>query len=89
MFNPAKKFVRVTQLREDGFIEFDFAVGEAEIYVEMILPAMAFDEFCALNKVVFLDETTSVRIDENEALNWRLSDVNTKTINKPGGKSQA
>jgi len=89
LFNPAKKFVRVTQLREDGFIEFDFAVGEAEVYAEMILPAKAFDEFCAMNKVVFLDESTSVRIDENEALNWRLSDVNTKTINKPGGKSQA
>jgi phenol hydroxylase P0 protein len=76
LFDPAKRFVRVTRLREDGFVEFDFAVGEQEIYVEMILPARAFDEFCALNHVTFLDKATSVRIEEDAAINWRLSDVN-------------
>ncbi|GAB2182458.1 hypothetical protein DLREEDagrD3_26810 [Denitratisoma sp. agr-D3] len=89
MFDTRKKFVRVTKLREDGFIEFDFAIGEVEVYVEMILPARAFDDFCALNKVSFLDEATSVRLDERDAAHWRLGDVNRKIINNPGGKRQA
>lgn len=89
MFDPTKKFVRVTQLRDDGFVEFDFAIGGAEVYVEMILPAPAFDEFCALNKVVFLKENTSLRLDAPDASNWRLSDVNARYGAKPGGKSQS
>lgn len=87
MFDPSKKFVRVTRLREDGFIEFDFSVGEAEIYVEMILPAKAFDDFCLLNKVTFLDESTSLHIDEGDPNRWRLADVNTQ-IAKSGGNRQ-
>lgn len=89
MFDPTKKFVRVTELREDGFVEFDFAIGEVEVYVEMILPAKAFDEFCALNKVVFLKENTSLRFDEPDAAQWRLSDVNERLAGKTGGKRQS
>lgn len=89
MFDPTKKFVRVTELREDGFVEFDFAVGGAELYVEMILPAQAFDDFCALNKVTFLKENTSVRIDEPDASQWRLSDVFERHGAKAGGKRQS
>lgn len=77
-FDPAKKFVRVTKLRENGFVEFEFAVGEEEIYVEMILPAQAFDDFCLHNKVTFLDNSTSLRMASPDAANeWRLSDVNS------------
>ena len=76
-FDPSKKFVRVTKLREDGFVEFDFAVGELEIYVEMILPARAFDDFCLHNKVTFVDQNTSLRVDSPDGTDWRLSDVNT------------
>jgi phenol hydroxylase P0 protein len=45
-FDPALRFVRITQVRPDGFIEFDFAAGEPELSVELILPAAAFHEFC-------------------------------------------
>ena len=76
-FDPNKKFVRVTKLRDDGFVEFDFVVGEVEIYVEMILPAPAFDDFCLHNKVTFLDQNTSLRMDSPDGTDWRLSDVNT------------
>jgi phenol/toluene 2-monooxygenase (NADH) P0/A0 len=54
-FNPANKFVRVTELRPDGFVEFEFALGEPELFCEMILPAAAFDDFCQINRVIFLD----------------------------------
>ena len=90
MFDLSKKFVRVTQLREDGFVEFDFAIGEVDVYVEMILPAKAFDEFCALNKVVFLDERAAVRLDDDQtAAFWRLGDVNARATQKTGGKGRS
>jgi phenol hydroxylase P0 protein len=54
-FNPAEKFVKVTDLRSDGFVEFEFAIGEPELFVELILPAAMFDEFCRVNSVIFLD----------------------------------
>ena len=73
-FDPSKKFVRVAELRRDGFVEFDFAVGEPEMFVEMILPATAFDEFCALNKVVFLDRRTQLKADAGD-MDWRLRDA--------------
>ena len=73
-FDPNKKFVRVVALRPNGVVEFDFAVGEPEIFVEMILPATAFDEFCALNNVVFLDRRTQLKIGAGD-MDWRLRDA--------------
>lgn len=75
-FDPRKKFVSVVELRPDGFVEFDFAVGEPEMFVEMILPAAAFDDFCALNKVVFLDERKQLKVEAGErTMDWRMRDV--------------
>lgn len=73
-FDPSKKFVRVEELRPDGFVEFDFAIGEPELFVEMILPATAFDEFCALNKVVFLDRRARLKVGAGD-MDWRLRDA--------------
>lgn len=74
-FDPSKKFVRVTELRQNGMVEFEFAVGEPELFVEMILPAAAFDEFCALNKVVFLDERMRLKVGADSDMDWRLRDA--------------
>ena len=80
-FDPTRKFVRVKELRRDGFVEFEFALGEPELFVEMILPAAAFDEFCALNKVSFIDENSRLKLDAREDAaeraewNWSLRDA--------------
>ncbi|QID19663.1 phenol hydroxylase [Nitrogeniibacter mangrovi] len=67
-----RKYVRVRELRPDRFVEFDFAIGEPDIYVEMILHADAFDDFCALNQVTFLTDAPSASGDQQQ---WRLSEV--------------
>lgn len=54
-FDPFRKYVRITAEREDGFVEFDFALGEPELFAEMMLTRAAFDEFCAAQDVVLLD----------------------------------
>lgn len=53
--DTSRKFVRVTARRPNGFVEFDFAIGWPELSVELMLPAAAFDAFCAAHRVQFLD----------------------------------
>lgn len=73
-FDPARKFVRVIGEREGGFVEFEFAVGEPELFVEMILPAAAFSDFCSLNAVVRLDPRPAAAEDGGD-FEWRLHDA--------------
>ncbi len=78
IFDTKRKFVRVTELRANGLVEFDFAIGEPELFVELILPAAAFDEFCASNKVTFVDESGRLKMDGNDdgqEWNWSLRDA--------------
>lgn len=78
-FDPSRKFVRVNELRADGFVEFDFAIGEPELFVELIMPAPAFDEFCASNKVSFVDAKQQLKVnvgeDDSADWNWSLHDA--------------
>ncbi len=68
-----KKFVRVTGTRNDRFVEFDFAIAEPELFVEMILPLAAFEAFCAANDVIRLDEETGALLDADKR-EWRHGD---------------
>lgn len=54
-FDAARKYVRVCRQRPDGFIEFEFAIGDPELCVELMLPANAFHEFCLANDVILLE----------------------------------
>ena len=45
-FDTSKVFIRVTKERANGFVEFDFAIGEAELFAEMLLTSEGFAEFC-------------------------------------------
>lgn len=79
-FDTTRRYVRVTGERPDGFVEFDFAVGEPEIFVEMILPPAAFAEFCHANRVEHLDAAAGEGGADD--WNWRLADA-TRTRFKP------
>jgi phenol hydroxylase P0 protein len=54
VMDVGKRYVRITGAHR-GFVEFDFAIGDPEITVELILPKPAFDEFCRMNKVLLLE----------------------------------
>lgn len=45
-FDPQRKFIRVLRSRPDGMVEFEFAVGEPGLFVEMVMPQAAFEQFC-------------------------------------------
>lgn len=65
------KFIRVTRKRTGDIVEFDFAVGSPDIWVELIMPRASFEDFCATNSVVDL---TGQEVP-NAAFSERLSQV--------------
>lgn len=64
------RYVRITNPDHNGFVEFDFAVGDPTIALEMILPQPAFAEFCATNAVVFLTAEQERAVDRDKQ-KWR------------------
>jgi len=75
-FDTTRKFVRVRGERGDGFIEFEFAVGEAELFAELILQRDAFIAFCEDNRVTLLHEEKILKPDEVD-WSWSLHDATT------------
>ena len=67
---PSVCWVRVTRRRPDGFVEFDFAIGDPDLSVDLILPSAAFDEFCTVNRVQHLSEAQGREIDREQS-KWR------------------
>jgi len=65
-----QRYVRLREQREDGFVIFDFAIGDPQLSCELIMPQAAFQEFCASNHVVHLNDAQGEQIDR-EALKWR------------------
>ena len=73
-FDTSWKFVRVVERRPDGFVEFQFAIGDPEIFVEMIMSPTAFAEFCELNEVTMLAPSLPHGADESD-WDWNLHDA--------------
>jgi len=76
-FDVAARYVRITGIRNNSLIEFDFAIGEPELFVELVLPFAAFEEFCAMNDVHHLSAEEAAAVDYDK-LKWRYG--------KPGVK---
>ncbi|QID17628.1 phenol hydroxylase [Nitrogeniibacter mangrovi] len=66
-----RKFVRLVERRDDGLVEFEFSIGLPELYVEMLLPADAYEAFCETNKVEFLEGPRPLE-DTGADWEWRL-----------------
>ena len=45
-FDVTRRFVRIIEERQGDMVEFEFAIGEPAIFVELIMPRKQFDEFC-------------------------------------------
>lgn len=71
--------VRIAEVRADGFVAFDFHVGDPDIYAEMVLPLDAFHEFCATQGV----EPTGPeeRIASTDGLGFSLRDAAAHAAN--------
>ena len=67
------RYARIRRVVNDKFIEFDFAIGDPSLYVELVLPKNAFDEFCRHNQVVMMTEEQARAVDADMA-KWRYGD---------------
>lgn len=72
-FKQLTKYVRVRSAENSRFVEFDFAISEPNLFVELILPKKAFEQFCQTNNVVFM---TKEQQDANdlEMKKWRYGE---------------
>lgn len=68
-FDAMRKYVRVCAWRDNGFVEFEFAIGDPALCVELMLPSAAFHEFCLANEVIMLDPLTESQGDWVARLN--------------------
>lgn len=50
----SRRFVRVSG-RRGPFVEFEFALGDPDLRVDLVLPEAAFAAFCRTNAVVVLE----------------------------------
>lgn len=69
-FSELTRYVRVRRVVDDKFIEFDFAINDPSLYVEMILPRSAFAAFCRHNHVVMMTDEQAARVDADME-KWR------------------
>ncbi|TCB49542.1 phenol hydroxylase [Acinetobacter sp. ANC 4779] len=64
------KYIRVTGDRQAKFVEFDFAIHDPTLFVELILPQQAFQHFCEINQVIEMTEAQQAWNDAQED-KWR------------------
>lgn len=72
-FDELTRYIRVRSESGDKFVEFDFAIGYPELFVELVLPREAFELFCKHNKVVHMDSDMIRKIDE-DMVKWRFGE---------------
>lgn len=63
-------FVRVTGTRDAQFVEFEFAIGDPELAVELVMRFEQFRAFCATHEVTHLSAEEGARLDY-ERMKWR------------------
>ncbi len=63
-------YVRVTGTLQERFVEFEFAIGDPELAVELVMQFDQFREFCAVHDVRHLSADEAARLDW-ERMKWR------------------
>ena len=58
-FSKLTRYVRVRQVVNDKFIEFDFAIGDPSLYVELVLPKAAAAVDADMEKWRYGDEKST------------------------------
>lgn len=73
-FDQMTRFIRVRSEPDSRFVEFDFAIGHPELFVELVLPQEAFKTFCHHQRVVQMDAAMCQTVDDDMA-KWRFGDI--------------
>ncbi|MEN9726476.1 MAG: hypothetical protein RL434_842 [Pseudomonadota bacterium] len=71
VFDVNCQYVRLRARRADGYVEFDFAIGDPALAVELTLPAAAYDTFCRERRVLHLTPAEAAAVD-HERSKWQF-----------------
>jgi phenol/toluene 2-monooxygenase (NADH) P0/A0 len=66
----SQRYVRFRQQRADGFIEFDFSIGDPRICVELVMREADYRAFCRTHAVEHVSHDDAAALDAEE-LKWR------------------
>ncbi|SAL59799.1 phenol hydroxylase subunit [Caballeronia cordobensis] len=69
-FDITRRYVRFREHREDGFVEFDFSIGDPRLSVELVMPLREYRSFCHANRVIHLTRDEGEQLDFEES-KWR------------------
>ncbi|MFF7066037.1 phenol hydroxylase subunit [Pseudomonas sp. NPDC008258] len=72
-FEQMPRYVRVRSAPDAAFVEFDFAIGYPDLFVELVLPHTAFASFCASNRVQHMDAAMAAAVDA-DMQKWRYGE---------------
>jgi phenol/toluene 2-monooxygenase (NADH) P0/A0 len=70
IFDVNCRYVRVREHRADGFVEFDFSIGDPGLSVELVMALSDYESFCTANRAVHLSDDEAQALDL-EQLKWR------------------
>ncbi|HEF4760116.1 TPA: phenol hydroxylase [Pseudomonas putida] len=73
-FDQMPRYIRVRSGPDDTFVEFDFAIGFPDLFVELVLPRKAFGTFCEVNQVQHMDARMCEALDA-DARKWRYGET--------------
>ncbi|KGK41351.1 phenol hydroxylase [Nitrincola sp. A-D6] len=72
-FERLTKYIRVRSDAGARFVEFDFAIGDPSLFVELIMPPGAFEAFCKNNHVIHMTDEQMAEVDA-ELQKWRYGE---------------
>lgn len=67
------RYFRVRSPANARFVEFDFAIGDPSLFVELVMPPAAFESFCRSNEVVQMTTEQEALVDA-ELSKWRYGE---------------
>lgn len=69
-FDVNRRYVRFREIRPDGFVEFDFAIGDPELSVELVMLLRDYQDFCRAQDVTYLTREQGIALDSEQS-KWR------------------
>lgn len=66
-----QRYVRITKVLHDKYVEFEFSIGDPTINVELVLPFEHFRKFCKDNNAQHMNAEQEAAVDYDK-LKWRF-----------------
>ena len=70
-FDITRRYVRFRERHANGYVEFDFSIGDPLISVELVMQEVDYEAFCAEHNVTYLSDADAAAIDDDQQ-KWRF-----------------